>query len=166
MFQGDRTMRFFATLLFFALMAVPAHNSADERFPVSLGKYKKMRRVATSREAYQRALQRLSGVRAGMRSDLFFEKMKMMILKNKRGKVVDGFVEGHLKRESLEMTKGKDPDHYLVFGYYQNWKRRRGPVRKFYVVFRDMILQEITFFDPGEDIFSEAASSPVYRDMK
>ena len=43
------------------------------------------------------------------------------------------------------------PDSVLIFGYYENWKKREKPVPKFKVLFRDKVCEQIAFFNPAED---------------
>jgi hypothetical protein len=123
---------------------------ADELIEMSIKDYFKRRDAATSRDAYQRTVERMRQVRLGMRTDQFFDKLEMLVVKDKKGRGLDGFVEGYLKDESQAMGRGKEPDKYLVFGYHENVKKRKDPVRKFYAVFRDNVLLRVAFFDPAE----------------
>ena len=132
---------------------------ADELVKISIQEYKKRRNRSTTEEAYQRALHRLRETKIGMKTDLFFEKMEMLMIRDKEGRAIDGFVDGYLQAESVDMSEGKDPDRYAVFGYHTKWKKKKGAVKKFYVVFRHKILREIAFFDPKDDIFGCAAKA-------
>ena len=69
---------------------------------------------------------------------------------------------GHKLVSFAYVVRRSPDDHLIVFGYYQDWKKQKGPVKKFYVVFRHKVLQEIAFFDPKDDVLGLAAG----RDMR
>lgn len=144
-----------AVTLAFGFAALPA--LPDERLAITLSDYTKRRERATSKESYELAAARVAAVKPGMRSDRLFDAMQMLVVRDKKGAGIDGFMEGYLQIESLAMNKGKEPDKVLVFGYYQDWKKRKGPVKKFYIVVRFNVVQEIAFFDPADDVHKVSA---------
>ena len=132
---------------------------ADQMLQMSLKEYKKKRAESQSRQAYDRAAQRIRGVKLGMRTDQFFDKMEMLMVRDKNGKPMDGFVEGYLHKESNKLNKKKKgKDKYLVFGYYKNVWSQKGAVQKFFVVFKHKRLQEVGFFDPKDDFLGASGS--------
>jgi hypothetical protein len=133
---------------------------ADEATKITIKDYVQRREESAGLEAYQRAVPRLRNVRLGMRTDEFFEIMEMLIIRDKKGQGVDGFLEGHLPKESVEMSSGRSPDHFVVFGWYKDSKKMKGPTKKFYVVFRHNVLREIAFLDPADDVFHIAGKVP------
>lgn len=152
-------------LLVLLAVLVATVSVADQKLKMSFKEYRKRSLNSTSQEAYQRALKRLQKVELGMRSHQFFTRMEMLYLKDEKGRAVDGFCEGHLRRESKDMTAGKEPDHYLVFGYYDKPQKKKGPNQKFYVVFRHKVLCEVGFFSPADDPYRISGKLEGYEEM-
>jgi hypothetical protein len=124
---------------------------ADEKVKLSMSEYRQRKFESVNPEAYRRALGRIKNARVGMPTDQFFDTMEMLIVRDKKGAGIDGFVEGYLQAESNEESERARPDSILLFGYYEDWKKRQKPVKKFKVVFRDKVCDQIAFFDPAED---------------
>ena len=129
----------------------------DEKLTMTFKEYRKKNRRAGNQEAYARALERIKEAKLGMKFDPdFLAAMKNLYIGNEDGERIDGFIEGCLALEGrkMMMKRRKKNEAIFVFGYYKNWKMKRGPVKKFYVVFRHDTLWEIGFFDPKEDKWS------------
>ena len=143
------------TLIAVIAMGAPAHaGDKDKRKgkQMSLRKYAKLQREAITLEAYERSLERLieADIELGIPANEFLKTMGMFYVVNRKGEGVYGHCDGHLRDASREMTRGKDPDHYLVFGYYEDPKMKRGEVKKYYVVFRDDLLYDLAFFEAAD----------------
>ena len=143
------------TLIAVIATGPPAHADDTDKGKgkqMSLRRYAKLQREAITVEAYEQALQRLieADVDLGIPAKEFLEMMGMFYVVNRKGEGVYGHCDGHLRDASREMTKDEDRDHYLVFGYYEDPKHKRGEVKKFYVVFRDDRLYDLAFFEAAD----------------
>ena len=121
-----------------------------DRGRTSPAEYYRRESESVSREAYERAAERLCGTSVGMSLRDFLGQMEMVVLEQDR-RPIYGYVEGHLRKESIVESAESRPTRVLIFGWYEDPVERRHPVPRLRVVVEDDVVAEITTIDETDE---------------